>query len=199
MDSTRLAGAAPTGWGEAWFTSDRRYRWRLRRTWPPLLGQPDPGRLAVFVGLNPSDANHQRDDATLRRGVGYAHRDGCTGVEFVNLSPKVAHRPKVMLGDLAAGHPWTGPWWHEDNMATIVAACTGADTPGRPTPLVILGWGANATHKLLAPIADEVRDRLAYEGVTCWALGFSQKGEPLHPLFLPGNTPLVPVPTAVAW
>jgi len=196
VDSVHQVGPADTGWGEQWATTDSRYRWRLRRTWPATL-DAGPARLMVFVGLNPSDATHTRDDNTLRRGVGYAHREGCAGVELVNLSPKRAHRPLVMLAELMSHQD--DPPWADDNMRTILGACTGATDPGRPAPLVVLAWGAWAAHARLEPIAAQVRDRLALEDVTCWALGFTQDGEPKHPLYLRADAPLARVPATVAW
>ncbi len=185
MPSVHLVGPAPTGWGEAWFTEDRRYRWKLRRSWPPALGGAERG--AVFAMCNPSDASHRRDDATVRRCAGYAKAWGCAYFEAVNLSPKVAHRPPVMLADLAAaGDP---PWWHEENMRTIVATCAGVDAPAQP--LVVLAWGGIATRPAVAPLAALVRDRLALEGIPWHALGFTKDGEPKHPLFQPAAAPLL--------
>jgi len=191
VDCLLRTGSAPSGWGEAWFTRDGRYRWRLRRTWPlaPAMGEGEcEERHVVFVMCNPSDAGATRDDATWRRCVGFAKAWGMWGAEAVNLSPKVAHRPKVMLDELASHGTWPPPW-AEDNARVWLAACAGLHAPVQP--LVVLAWGGIASQPMVADLAGQVRDRLALDGITWHALGFTAKGEPVHPLYLPAGTKLL--------
>jgi len=185
-------GPAPTGWGEAWFTKDGRYRWRLRRTWPqaPAMGEGETEeRHAVFVMCNPSDATATRDDATLRRCVGFAKAWGMWGADLVNLSPKVAHRPKVMLDELASHNGTWPPPWQDDNARVWLAACAGLGATLRP--LVVLAWGGIGSNPLVADLAGQVLDRLALEGIPWYQLGRTAKGEPVHPLYLRNDTPLL--------
>ena len=66
------------------------YRWWLQRTW-----QPERPTL-VFVGLNPSCADGQRDDPTLRRLVAYGRRWGFGRLEVINLFGAVATTPAAL-------------------------------------------------------------------------------------------------------
>ena len=52
----------------AWFSTDKRYRWALWRTWNVNKGR------VVFIGLNPSTATETEDDPTVRRCIGFARR-----------------------------------------------------------------------------------------------------------------------------
>jgi hypothetical protein len=69
--SSRSAGAT--------FSKDRRYRYRLWRSWG------DPELRCVFVGLNPSTADESNDDPTIRKCVGFAKLWGFGAVDVVNL------------------------------------------------------------------------------------------------------------------
>lgn len=80
------------------------YRYALRRTW-------DPARpAALFVGLNPSTADAERDDPTTRRCVRFARDWGFGGLLVGNLFAYRATRPR----DLRAAAEPVGPendWW----------------------------------------------------------------------------------------
>ena len=65
-----LSAVADSSASEASLSSDGCYRWWLRR----CLGTGE-GCL-LFVGLNPSRADGQRDDPTLRRLIGFARQWG---------------------------------------------------------------------------------------------------------------------------
>lgn len=49
----------------AYFSKDRVYRYDLWRQWDASRGY------AMFVGLNPSTADEDNDDPTVRRCIGY--------------------------------------------------------------------------------------------------------------------------------
>ncbi len=55
------------------------YRYSLSRTWNESLQR------IVFIGLNPSTADAQHDDPTVRRCIGFARRWGYGGLTLVNL------------------------------------------------------------------------------------------------------------------
>ena len=65
--------------GQAGFSRCRRYRYWLRRDWDRALPQ------CAFIGLNPSTADAQTDDPTLRRCMGFARQWGYGSLLLVNL------------------------------------------------------------------------------------------------------------------
>lgn len=73
------------------------YRYRLTRVWDPTLPT------ITFVLLNPSTADAEHLDPTLRRCVGFAKRDGFGGMVILNLyafrSPSPS--PKLMRAAVA--------------------------------------------------------------------------------------------------
>src|SRR5690349_21188818 len=66
------------------------YRYRLDRWWdralPPL----------IYIMLNPSTADAERDDATIRVCMGRAKNEGCGGIVVVNLFAYRATKPEDM-------------------------------------------------------------------------------------------------------
>ncbi len=172
------SGSAPGGAaGLACWSPDRRYRWSLRRAWPPA--GPHPGPSLTFVMLNPSTAGATRDDASIRRCRGFAEREGCSSFEVVNLFALVSTDPRGLLAD-------PDPVGFACDQA-IVSACTGRDDR-----TVVVAWGANAGHPRLRPRALQVLELLDGHQVPCQVLGITADGHPAHPLRLSRNAPLRP-------
>lgn len=75
----------------ATFSYDRKYRYRLWRFWdknkPPV----------AFIGLNPSTANEDEPDPTIRRVIQFAKDWGYGGVYMFNLFAIVSSSPEVLL------------------------------------------------------------------------------------------------------
>lgn len=136
------------------------YRYRLTRVWDPTLPT------ITFVLLNPSTADAEHLDPTLRRCVGFARRDGFGGMVILNLSAFRSPSPKVMR---AAADP-VGP---ENDR--VLASATG---------VVVAGWGVNAD---AARVAQAVALLPPLQ-----ALGVTKHGHPRHPLYQRGNASLVP-------
>lgn len=148
------------------------YRYLLHRSLPGV------GRArVVWLMLNPSTADEDRDDPTIRRCAGFSRRAGAAGLTVVNLYA------------LRAVHP-ARLWCHPDpvgadNDATLVAVLAAAATGGWP---VICGWGTAAR-------SDRVRAVVGLAcaaGVPLLALGRTRGGHPRHPLYVPAAV----VPTA---
>ena len=150
------------------FSEDRRYRYLLRRR----VGESS--RRVLFIMLNPSRADETRNDATIRRCIGFA-RDWRFGVlEVVNLFALMSTDPKALL---QADDP-IGP----DNDAAILAALKLADT-------VVLAWGNHALdHERRAA---EVT-AMARQAARPYCLGLTRRAAPRHPLRLPKTTTLEP-------
>ena len=148
------------GW--ALFDDSGRYRYRLGRRWA------DGGPAIAFVMLNPSTADAERDDPTIRRCAGFARAWGFAGMEVVNLFALRATDP----ARLRRARDPVGP----GNDRHIAAAAGGAD-------VVLLAWGNCG--------ALRGRDRQVVAllaGLRPACLGVTQSGQPRHPLYLPRAT-----------
>lgn len=172
------------------------YRWWLQRTW-----QPERPTL-VFVGLNPSCADGQRDDPTLRRLVAYGRRWGFGRLEVINLFGAVATTPaalKRMADPVGADNEaWIrrclrrlGPWRSE---AIPARESAGAVPVGPLGSLLWLGWGNGGAWRgrdraLLALVAEFA--------VKPFALCRTASGQPRHPLYCPAA--MTPGPFASSW
>lgn len=60
-------------------SADRKYRYVLTRIWD------ETKPTVVFIGLNPSTADEEVDDKTIRKCIGYAKRWGYGKLIMVNL------------------------------------------------------------------------------------------------------------------
>lgn len=178
----RLSGPAPGGrLGMVMRDPSGSVRWSLARVWPRAKGTRH--RRLVWVMLNPSRADHQRDDATVRRCIGYAEREGCNSIAVVNLVPVVSAYP----GDMLAALPSYGrAWWHGHNAEAIRGAVVHAEYE----PLVAVGWGAHGARPELAAYRLAVINLLHGSGITPYCLGVTSGGEPVHPLRQRADAPL---------
>lgn len=142
------------------------YRYRLTRIWDPAL---DP---VVWVMLNPSSADAEQDDPTIRRCMNLARAWGCGGIDVVNLFALRATDPREVRKAKAP----VGP----ENDRHLAEA-----TEGRR---VIAAWGASGGH---LGRDHEVRTLLRILGRKVEHLGLTRTGQPRHPLYLRADT--VPV------
>lgn len=164
---------APALFSSADLSVDGRYRYRLTRTWS--LDQL-AARL-TFVMLNPSTADANVDDPTIRRCIGFAKRAGYAGLIVVNLYALRATKPAALW---AADDP-IGP----DNGAFLHEAVAVAGRAGRP---VVAAWGVNARRLdvvAFCELAVRYNTRL-----TC--LGVTKDRHPRHPLYIRGDFPFTP-------
>ena len=146
------------------------YRYQLTRQW-------GDGPIACFLMLNPSTADADQDDQTIRKCRGFARREGCGGFIVANLFAFRATDPKQLL---TADDP-IGP--ENDAMTRDAIRC--ATETGGP---IIAAWGA---HKI---VGDRAKLVVTWaEGIQC--LGLTKAGHPRHPLYLKGDAPLIPLPT----
>ncbi len=145
-----------------------------------LLGRRigDGQRTALFVMLNPSTADAQVDDPTIRRCVSFTRREACGVLEVVNLFAYRATDPAALrLADDPVGPA-------NDHFIADAAARAA---------LVVVAWGA--VHRRLAPRAGEVgtviRTRLPAHGRRGpFCLGITANGSPRHPLYARSDRPL---------
>lgn len=151
-----------------------RYRYALWREWD--LARPT----VVFCGLNPSTADANKDDATIRRDLGFARAWGFGRLLKVNAYGWRATDPKAML---AAADPF-GP----ENLATVLYWARNCE-------LFVACWGNN----IREVDAFRLRARLREAGVSIHVLRLTQRGNPEHTLRLPRNLRPVTWPGGREW
>jgi hypothetical protein len=148
----------------------QQYRRRLWRYW-----SPDRRPLLAWIMLNPSTADGELDDPTIRVCCGRARRLGYGGIEVANLFQYRATHPHELL---TADDP-IGP--DADRAIEDVA---------RRAEAIVAAWGGFASSSAESrsrEVAELVADRLK-RPLLC--LGTTAAGAPLHPLRIPYSTEL---------
>lgn len=155
-----------SGWDSgALFDSTGTYRYRLWREWDAGLPR------VCFVMLNPSTADAERDDPTIRRCTGFARQWGYGSLEVVNLFAFRATHP----ADLRRAPDPIGP----ENDSCLVQAT-------RDAARTIAAWGCHGTFRGRS----EIVAGLLPDDTHCF--GRTQTGQPLHPLYQRGDTRTIP-------
>lgn len=138
-----------------------RYRYSLGRAWSHAI------RHMTIVMLNPSTADADVDDPTIRRCIGFAKREGCGGLTVVNLFGLRSSSPK----DLKLADDPVGP----NNMAALFQHVADAS-------IVVCGWGA---HPIACAPAARFQSFIETQStIRLWCLGTTQDGAPRHPLYV---------------
>lgn len=146
----------------ALFSPNGGYRYTLRRQW--AVGDP-----LVFIGLNPSTADAERDDATVARCMLRARRLGYPGLLMLNVFALRSTDPAVLKH---AGDP-VGP--ENDRWLREAAAY---DT------LFVAAWGT------LCPPERAREVEAMFPPGRLWCLGRTKHGHPRHPLYVRSDKPL---------
>ncbi|MFH8295064.1 DUF1643 domain-containing protein [Streptomyces sp. NPDC018059] len=157
------------GLAAAVLSADRTHRYLLSRIWNPR--RPPLG----FVMLNPSTADAHTDDRTIGRCTAFARREEAGGLLVVNLFALRATKPRPALTEFKDP---VGPY----NDSFIHHAADACET-------LVVAWGSHGT---INDRGRQVADRLWDRGTALRCLGTTRSGQPLHPLYLPAATPLVP-------
>lgn len=160
-----VAGVSGMSKRGAWISKDGLYRYALWRFWDPSCVS-----LPILM-LNPSTADAEADDPTIRRCIGFATREGFGGIMVVNLFAYRATNP----ADLAAVSDPRGP----DNEAAVLAA-----TEGRR---VLCAYGAS----MGADKAYFTLQAMRARGAETMCLGVTKDGAPRHPLYVRGDQPMI--------
>ena len=142
------------------------YRYLLRRAWDHKAIR------ALFVMLNPSTADAEVDDATIRSCIRLCKSWGYGSFEVVNLFGFRATDPK----DLAKAEEPIGP----ENDGIAKNAINRCD-------VAICAWGA---HKMAVPRARDMFDMIQIYRPAAFCLGTTKSGAPKHPLYIKTGTAL---------
>lgn len=142
-----------------------KYRYRLTR---------DFGMVGVdtccFIMLNPSTADAEQDDPTIRRCIGYAKALGCGELTVVNLFAYRSTDPDALYA--LSKQDAIGP----ENDRHIAEACNASH-------IIICAWGNHGKH--LGRADDVLKLIRAQQGARPMALKVNPKsGQPAHPLYL---------------
>lgn len=140
-----------------------RYRYQLLREWDTKMP------VVLFIMLNPSKADADNDDPTIRRCIDFAQRWGFGGLMVGNLWAYRATDPKELKNNPETSP--TGDWLREINERHV-------DIMAAQCELVIFAWGVNkyATDSRVKTFVDK--------HPTAKAITISKHGKPVHPLFL---------------
>lgn len=152
----------------ATFDAAGQYRYLLWRSWDDTLPR------VSFVMLNPSTADAQTDDPTIRRCISFAHRWGYGSLEALNLFAYRTPNPKVLQ---QAADPIG-----LENDRHLIAASQRSQT-------LILAWGnwGNLHQR------DQAVLSLLHNCEKTYCLGINRSGQPRHPLYTKGDTVLTPI------
>ena len=145
----------------------KKYRYLLRRTWDHSLQR------SLFIMLNPSTADHEIDDATIRSCMRLARSWSHGSIEVVNLYGFRATDPK----ELATAKEPIGP----QNDGVALAAINRCD-------VAICAWGA---HEMARRRARTMWEMIKSNRPQAFCLGMTKSGAPKHPLYIKTGTPLV--------
>lgn len=179
-------------------SADGRYRYRLWREWrlwpdtanwywwqengkPVLDGAGAPigePKSCVFIMLNPSTADADADDATIRRCVAFAKRWKYDRLDVFNLFAYRATDPRALLALNDSDDP-VGP----KNLHYLQSFLEHRATVGH----IICAWGNHGAH------LGQDETMLGWlQGFDRYALKLSKDGHPAHPLYLPTDSDPIP-------
>ena len=138
-----------------------RYRYSLTRTWPTGRGT------VLFIMLNPSTADAETNDPTIRRCIAFARRWGFRRLDVGNLFAWRATDSR----ELRTVSDPVGP--ENDRRLMHLSKC--AD-------VTIVAWGAHGAYR------NRDLDVLALLTGKVEHLGLTKLGHPRHPLYLRADT-----------
>lgn len=144
---------------EAGISSCKDYRWWLFRCWD--LSLP----LIIWIMMNPSTADHQKDDPTIKRVIAYSRSWGYGSILVINLYA-------IRCTDSSRINNRVGTrndWWI--NTLFTYARIKRVK--------VIAAWGAKQSVR-----GSAVRVLARQAGISLYCLKLAKSGEPCHPLYL---------------
>ena len=134
------------------------YRYTLERRW----NSETADKRVVFVGLNPSTADHRVDDPTIRRCIGFARSWGYNVLTVVNL---FAYRTPYPSELRKASDPIGSS--NSRHLGRVI----------RESDLVIACWGRHGSWQA----QDKRLEKRFKDRLNCLAI--NNDGSPAHPLY----------------
>lgn len=151
----------------ALFSPCRTWRYSLTRD----VGLIGSGTV-TFVMLNPSTADEEQDDPTIRRCIRFAREWGYARLAVVNLYGLRATDPR----EINTAEDPIGP----DNDRVLGTVFGRSD-------LIVAAWGVHAAPERVAAV-------MGWPLGPRFCLGLTKGGAPRHPLYVRADTRLVPYP-----
>lgn len=153
---------------ECHFSPDRKYRYSLKIVWDAAL------KIQMFIACNPSTADEENDDPTVRRCIDFCRLWGFGGLLMANACAFRATNPREML---AAEDPIG-----EENTVQYLEHLALNVASGQP----IACWGKNIAKVMSGNFMNRHRELSIGMGpMQC--LGINKDGTPVHPLYQPGD------------
>lgn len=153
-------------------SEDGKYRYRLYRQWHDTTLSHTRPRLIMWMMLNPSSANSEIDDPTIRRCIQFSKDWGYDGMWVGNLFAIRSSDPRILY-KLSAEEA-CGP----DNNVHCWKMSLESER-------LVMAWGSHGGPHV--PLTLYV----PMEGF--WCLGKTLAGAPRHPLYLKKTTQLLPI------
>lgn len=124
----------------------------------------------MFIGLNPSTADEEICDPTIRRCVAFASDWGYGGLCMTNLFAFRATNPQEMMLHPEPNGPGNDKWLLKLS---------------RNAGIIVAAWGTRGGYQQRNEVVCEM-----IKDMKC--LGVTKEGHPRHPLYLSKNTNLIP-------
>lgn len=134
----------------------------LWRRWEPVKPH------VLFIGLNPSTAGGEYNDATTKRIIAHAQRLGFGGCFLLNCFTRIVTDPKEL-------NP-SGHWKENLNWFKKVEPYCSE---------VVFAWGK---HQLVRKMGRDIYFKKRFPKAKCF--GNNKDGSPKHPLYLPYSSTL---------
>jgi len=154
------------------------YRYELRRV---LSDTPEKPGTVVWVMCNPSTADAEKDDPTVRKCRGFTRAWGYGQLLVVNAYALRSTDPAALyqlpidpLGPKNTNH------------------LQGAFQEARDGGVLVFGWGGALPLSLREPNRLRMSSLVHGSGVAPMCLGFTKDRQPRHPLMLSYGVPLEP-------
>lgn len=127
--------------------------------------------MVTFCGLNPSTADAERDDPTMRREIAFAKSWGFGGLWKVNAYDFRATEPKELRRTQHPASPMCWPWVADAALASDLFVCC---------------WGTHINEAIFGR-QEWMQAKLLDLGVSLYFLRLTQANHPSHTLYLPSN------------
>ena len=120
-----------------------KYRYKLTRTWD------EDKKKVLFIMLNPSTANHIKNDLTTIRCINFAEKWGYGGIMIGNIYPFRAKRPKDL-------RKWLNEFIYSDGHGATKTNETHVKEMAEQADMIVCAWGCN--HPGIPEWVDELGD-----------------------------------------